>query len=257
MAAQTSDWLYDRQVATLVASWHAYARHSDGARVEDVAGAAVGLFPSAPESGFYNNALLPHGLDAGCAREVVAAVAGAYRAAGIPSYAIWAHETERPAVAALEAGGLRFDTSTRAMARSLEGLSLPRPEIELGDLDWAGYAAFEGIPDLLRGASADEFHLRVARLDGRDVGAVIAWDHEGDRGIFNLGTVPEARRRGVGTALTALQLQDARDRGCTTASLQSTPIAEGVYAALGFVDLGRYLEYVPAAEGFTPPRVGE
>jgi hypothetical protein len=42
--------LYDRQVATLVASWRAYARHSDGARVDDVEGAAVCLFPSVPES---------------------------------------------------------------------------------------------------------------------------------------------------------------------------------------------------------------
>jgi predicted GNAT family acetyltransferase len=30
-----------------------------------------------------------------------------------------------------------------------------------------------------------------------------------------------------------------------TASLQSTGIAERVYASVGFRDLGRYLEYVP------------
>jgi len=30
-----------------------------------------------------------------------------------------------------------------------------------------------------------------------------------------------------------------------TASLQSTPMAERVYAAIGFRDLGRFLEYVP------------
>jgi ribosomal protein S18 acetylase RimI-like enzyme len=243
---RASDRLYERQVATLVASWRAYARHSDGARVEDVEGAAVCLFPSAPESAVYNNALLPRGLGGARAREVVAAVDGAYREAGIPSYAIWAHESESDAVAALEDRDLRFDSATRAMAMSLDALAVPRPEIELGDLDWDGYAELEGIPGLLRGASAAEFHLRVARLDGRDVGAVIAYDHEGDRGIFNLGTVPEARRRGIGTALTALQLHEARERGRTTASLQSTPIAEGVYAALGFANLGRYLEYVPA-----------
>jgi hypothetical protein len=40
-------------------------------------------------------------------------------------------------------------------------------------------------------------------------------------------------------------LRDAVDRGCTTASLQSTPMAEGVYAAVGFRDLGRFIEYVP------------
>ena len=34
--------------------------------------------------------------------------------------------------------------------------------------------------------------------------------------------------------------------GCSTASLQSTAMAERVYAAVGFRDLGRILEYVPA-----------
>ena len=54
-----------------------------------------------------------------------------------------------------------------------------------------------------------------------------------------------ARRRGLGTALTALQLHDARARGCRTASVQATDVAERVYAAAGFRDLGRILEYVP------------
>jgi ribosomal protein S18 acetylase RimI-like enzyme len=78
-------------------------------------------------------------------------------------------------------------------------------------------------------------------------------------GIFNLGTLPDARRRGVGTALTALALHEARERGCTTTSLQSTPIAEGVYASLGFADLGRCLEYSrpPRHARFTPPPAGE
>jgi predicted GNAT family acetyltransferase len=35
------------------------------------------------------------------------------------------------------------------------------------------------------------------------------------------------------------------------ASLQSTPMAERVYAAVGFRDLGRFLEYVP---GFATTR---
>jgi ribosomal protein S18 acetylase RimI-like enzyme len=246
MAAPSEATLYDRQVGTLVASWRAYARHSDGATVAEVEGAAVCLFPSAPESAIYNNALLPRGLGAAAADEVVAAVEATYREARIPTYAVWAHDSDLAAVTALERHGLRFDSATRAMAMSLEALTEPRPEVEQGDLDWAGYAAFEGIPDLLRGATAAEFHLRTARLDGREVGAVIAYDHDGDCGIFNLGTVPEARRRGIGSALTALQLHAARERGCTTASLQATPIAEGVYAALGFLDLGRHLEYTAA-----------
>jgi predicted GNAT family acetyltransferase len=56
--------------------------------------------------------------------------------------------------------------------------------------------------------------------------------------------MPHARRRGLGTALTALHLQLARDRGCKTASLQATEMAERIYAAIGFRDLGRFVEYV-------------
>jgi predicted GNAT family acetyltransferase len=63
--------------------------------------------------------------------------------------------------------------------------------------------------------------------------------------IVNVGTAERARRRGFGTALTVAQPYDARARGCTTVSLQSTPMAERVYAAAGFGDLGRILEYVP------------
>ena len=45
--------------------------------------------------------------------------------------------------------------------------------------------------------------------------------------------------------LTARLLHDARARGRRTASLQSTAMAEGVYRAVGFHDLGRILEFVP------------
>jgi len=42
---------------------------------------------------------------------------------------------------------------------------------------------------------------------------------------------------------------DAMARGRRTASLQSTPMAEGIYATVGFRDLGRILEYAPPAMG--------
>jgi predicted GNAT family acetyltransferase len=60
-----------------------------------------------------------------------------------------------------------------------------------------------------------------------------------------VSTIAPLRRRGLGTAITAHLLRDAAARGCTTTSLQSTPMAERVYAAVGFRDLGRILEYVP------------
>jgi predicted GNAT family acetyltransferase len=82
-------------------------------------------------------------------------------------------------------------------------------------------------------------------MDGEDAAAGIAHDAGGDCGIYNVVTREHARRRGLGTAVTTALVRDARSRGCETASLQSTPMAERVYAAVGFRDLGRILEYSP------------
>ena len=91
---------------------------------------------------------------------------------------------------------------------------------------------------------ASHFHILVAQLEGENAAAGMAYDHDGDCGIYNVGTHPHARRRGLGTALTGLHLYQARERGCATASLQSTEIAERLYAGLGFRDLGRFIEFV-------------
>ena len=86
----------------------------------------------------------------------------------------------------------------------------------------------------------------IARLSGETVATGLAFDLDGDCGIYNVSTLEQARRRGLGTAITAQLVHDARARGCRTASLQSSGMAEGVYAAVGFRNLGRFLEYVPA-----------
>jgi ribosomal protein S18 acetylase RimI-like enzyme len=86
----------------------------------------------------------------------------------------------------------------------------------------------------------------IAQFEGENAAAAIAYDHDRDCGIYNVGTVEWARRRGLGTALTALHLHHALARGCRTASLQATDMAESMYRAVGFRNLGRICEYVPA-----------
>ena len=146
----------------------------------------------------------------------------------------------------LERRGYALGESTRAMGMTLDDIRLPRPEIELGPPDWFEYLRILGLPpDFLGGADHAAFHVLVARLEGENVATAMAFDLDGDCGIYNVTTLKQARRRGLGTALTALHLHDALARGCQTASLQSTEMAERVYAAVGFRDLGRILEYVP------------
>jgi ribosomal protein S18 acetylase RimI-like enzyme len=251
--AFTDDDLYDRMLATLVASWRRVAEGSDGASIEPVPGATVGLFPAGPERGIYNNAVLERGLDESQAAGAVAAIGRVYADAGVDRYAVWAHESEPGAIGELVGRGYGVDTWTRAMAMPLDELATKPPRIELGPSEWAEHMRYlraEGVPDgLLDGVDDDAFRVLVARLDGENVATAIACDHEGDCGIFNTGTLPHARRRGLGAALTALHLHDARGRGCETASLQATEIAQGVYAGVGFRDLGRFIEYVPSTSG--------
>ena len=172
-----------------------------------------------------------------------------YAAAGITRFAAWVHETDPAMRAVLERRGYTVDTTTRAMGMALDDIRVPRPEIPLGPAGWAEYLRMDGLPpDFLQHANHASFHLLAARVDGEMVAATLAYDFGDDCGIYNVGTAEKARRRGLGTALTAAQAYDARARSCRTASLQSTPMAERVYAAVGFRDLGRILEYVPKGD---------
>jgi ribosomal protein S18 acetylase RimI-like enzyme len=244
----TDDDLYRRGAATLLASWEEYARGARGAELKRLPGVAAAVFPNEPERGVYNNALVERDLGAGERSDALDAMKSAYAEAGVSRFAAWAHETDAPLRAEFERRGYTLDTTTRAMGMELGDLTVPRPELNLAPADWAEYLRIVGVPpDFLSNADPAAYHVLVARLDGENVSTGMAFDLDGDVGIYNVGTLDQARRRGLGTALTALLLHDALARGCRTASLQSTPMAEGVYAAVGFRDLGRYFEYVPSA----------
>jgi ribosomal protein S18 acetylase RimI-like enzyme len=238
--------LYLRGSDTLLASWDEYARGADGAAVHRLPGVATAVFPAEPERAVYNNALLECDMGPGERSDALDAMETVYAAAGIARFAAWVHESDQAMRAELEQRGYALDTTTRAMAMALDDIAVPRPQIPLGPAGWAEYLRMEGLPPgFLRTADHAAFHLLAARADGELVAAALAYDFGGDCGIYNVGTVEKARRRGLGTALTAAQVHDARARGCRTASLQSTQMAERVCAAVGFRDLGRILEYVP------------
>lgn len=237
--------LYDRMLENLIGSWERYATGSPGAAVHRMPGVAVAAFPVGPERAVYNNAVLARRLDALRAGAAIDTLERIYADAGIDGYAVWTHENDFVNVAELVAAGYHVETATRIMSMPLDAIALPRPVLRVTSTEWSDHVALLGLPDgLLTRVDPSSFHVRVAALDGVDVATAIAYEHGGDCGIYNVSTMPHARRRGLGTALTALLVHDARDRGCTTASLQSTEMAERVYANVGFRSLGRFVEYV-------------
>jgi ribosomal protein S18 acetylase RimI-like enzyme len=237
--------LYARGSATLVASWEEYAKGAADASVRRLSGVAAAVFPNEPERDVYNNALLERNLPTRQRKDAVDAMEAAYESARVNHFAAWVHESDRGMRCELERRRYTIDTSTRAMAMSLENIP-PRPEVSLAPPDWHEHLRIAGVPaGFLAGADPTAYHVLLARLDGETVATAMAFDLGGDCGIYNVGTLEYARRRGLATALTAVQLHDARARGCETASLQATPAAERLYADASFRDLGRILEYVP------------
>jgi ribosomal protein S18 acetylase RimI-like enzyme len=170
-----------------------------------------------------------------------------YASVDVERFAAWVHESDEAMRRALESRDYVLDTTTRAMSVALDDVHLPQPEpeLDLAPPDWSEHLRLIEVPaGFLGGVDRRALHVVVGRLDGSSVATGMAYDHNGDCGIYNVGTMAHARRRGLGTGITAVLLRDAVARGCVTASLQSTEMAERVYAAVGFQDLGRILEYV-------------
>jgi ribosomal protein S18 acetylase RimI-like enzyme len=76
----------------------------------------------------------------------------------------------------------------------------------------------------------------VAFLDGEAVATTSILLDDGLAGIYFVATLPEARGRGIGAAVTRAAMQFARDRGATQAALQASELGYGVYRSLGFVE---------------------
>ena len=209
-------------------------------------GAAIAIFLHSPDREFLNNTVLTRRI--GNSGSTLDAVEHAYADRGVERYAIWVHESEEATAREVEARGHVYDSSTRNMAMPIADLvetgswNLDLVEPSLEEL-WR----IDGLDGLVPELSAGGAHFYVSRFNGENATMLMAFDHDGDCGIYMVGTVPTARRRGLATALSAHAVAEARERGCTTVSLQSTPLAEGVYASVGFRDLGRFDEYVAAA----------
>ncbi len=170
----------------------------------------------------------------------------------------------------LEAHGFTHEADLPGMAADLATLneSLPAPpglSVErVGDPEtlkqWChaeiiGY----GIPNFVEGAILALFAsvglcaqqpLRhyIGLLEGQPVATSSLFLGAGVAGIYNVATVPEARRRGIGSAMTLAPLREAHALGYRVGILHSSPIGLNVYSQIGFREYCRIGHYVWASE---------
>jgi len=71
-------------------------------------------------------------------------------------------------------------------------------------------------------------------LNGKPVSTSTVFQGGGCAGIYCVATLPEARGKGIGTALTLKPLLDAREMGYRVGVLQSSDMGFNVYKKLGF-----------------------
>ena len=83
----------------------------------------------------------------------------------------------------------------------------------------------------------------LARLDGEPVATATLFLGDENAAVFNVGTLPKARGKGIGSAITAHCLRDARHAGCHYALLLSSAMGASVYRRLGFTTQGTVAYY--------------
>jgi GNAT superfamily N-acetyltransferase len=89
-------------------------------------------------------------------------------------------------------------------------------------------------------AADPDVRLFIGSLDGRPVGTAVAIRTGDVSGVYAVGTLPAARRRGVGTALTWAAVEAGRAWGCDTTVLQASEMGLPIYEAMGFRTVVEY-----------------
>jgi len=139
------------------------------------------------------------------------------------------------------------------------GLTIERVEGDAA-LDRFGRTACQGFgfpeqagPVLLTPAYVHrpEVQAFLGRVDGEPVATSLLFVSGPIAGIYWVSTLPAARRKGYGEALTWAAVEAGRRAGCRLASLQASAMGRPVYARMGFAHVLDYERYA-RPESATP-----
>ena len=173
-------------------------------------------------------------------------------------FSIWVRggqAEDRDLVAAAEAAGFQLvyemPEMTLALGEKLASPELP-PGAELRQLTaveqatdfWsvavASYASIGFPPEVFTGYTnhagllAENVVAFIATLDGEPVSIAMTMVSHGVAGIYWVGSLEQARGKGLGRAVTVAATNAGFDLGADVASLQASPMGKPIYLELGY-----------------------
>ena len=158
----------------------------------------------------------------------------------------WDAQEQRTAMALADLGRLQQPSvppdvviGPVAVRQSSDGFSLEeavRLSVLYGEDPSASSRDLELEAQLLRRLSGIRFFAALD-ADGRCVATGGSRVVDGAALVAGVATLPSHRRRGIGTAITAIALQAAAESGAREAFLDSSPEGVGIYRRLGFTEI--------------------
>ena len=87
------------------------------------------------------------------------------------------------------------------------------------------------------------FRHYIGVLGGKTVASATLFLGAGVAGVWHVGTIPAARRQGIGAAMTLATLKDARALGYAVGTLYASEMGTAVYRRMGFQEYGKAVQY--------------
>ena len=97
---------------------------------------------------------------------------------------------------------------------------------------------------------ASPFRHFLGWLNGEPIATCSLFFGDGVAGIYDVGTLPERRHRGVGAAITRAAIAEAAACGYRMAILHSSALGTNMYRGIGFEPVCRIGQYVWAPQQF-------
>lgn len=108
--------------------------------------------------------------------------------------------------------------------------------------------AFLGLYDQAIFGARMPVHTYLGRLNGQPVASSSVYYGAGVAGIYDVATIPQARRQGIGALMTLAPLREARAMGYRAGILHASEMGANVYRRLGFQEYCPISQYVWSPE---------